>query len=375
VDKEKGWGQKVIKEGKFGPQEAICLIIIAIIAKVFYTSPAIVSSIVGTAGWYMTLISVSVAAIGFTFIYLLLKRFPGKDIIEIFEITMGRLLGFIFSALLAILMISIAAIRIREFSDVLKVYILPLTPMTFILILFIGAVATLNILGLETIARLSKLIAYATMTGFLIVIILGQQNYNFNYIFPLLGNGMGKTILHGVIRSSVYGEVIALAIFAPSLQGIKYIKKAGYTSLALSGLFTSTALLAFILTFPYYVAMEITSPMYEMATLIDYGRYLQRVDPIFLFIMTTTSIISASVVTYAFVSIYCKMFRMQDSKPVILGASIFSFAIALSQKNISVLTFESVQGLRNYSGIIFFIPPIISLIAAMLRKKGETKNE
>lgn len=364
----------MIKEGKFGPQEAIWLTTIAISAKVFYTSPATISGIVGTTGWYMTLISVSVATIGFTYIYMLLKRFPGKDLIEIFEITMGRLFGFIFSALLAMLMISIAAIRTREFSDVLKVYVLPLTSMSFILILFIGTVTILNILGLETIARLSKLIAYAMVTGFFIVIVLGQQNYNFHYIYPIFGYGIGKTVFHGVIRNSVYGEIIILAIFAPSLQGIKYIKKAGYTSLALSGFFISIAVLAFILTFPYYVAMEVTSPMYELATLIDYGRFLQRVDPIFLFTMSISSIISVSAVFYAFVSIYCKMFRIQDTKPVILAASIITYAIAISQKSISDVTFGSVQSLRDYGGFIIFIPPLISLIAAKLRKKGETKD-
>lgn len=364
----------MIKEGKFGPQEAICLVTIAIVSKVFYTSPAIVSNLVGTAGWYMTLISVSIAAAGFTFIYLLLKEFPDKGITEIFEITLGRLFGFVSSALLALLMISIAAVRTREFSDVLKVYILPLTPITTILTLFIGTVAILSILGLETIARLSKLFAFAMMAGFFIVLVLGQQNYSFHRLFPIFGYGIEKTIFHGIIRSSVYGEVIILAVFAPSLQGIIHIKKAGYTSLALSGFFVSIALIAFIMTFPYYVAMEVTSPMYELATLIDYGRYLQRVDPIFLFIMTISSLISVSAVFYAFVSMYCKMFRILDTKPVILAASIITFALAISQKSISDVTFGSVQYLRDYGGLVFFIPPIISLIVAKLRKRGEAKD-
>lgn len=359
----------MIKEGKFGPSEAIWLTTFAISAKVFYTSPAIVSSLVGTAGWYMTLISMVVAVIGFTFIYLLLKRFPGKGIIEIFEITLGRYIGFIFSLLLALLLVSISAIRVREFTEVLKVYVMPLTPPTFILILFIGTVAVLNILGLETIARFSKLISYILIFGFFVVIILGQQNYSIHRLFPILGYGLKKTLYNGVIRSSVYGEVIILAVFAGSLQGIKHIKKAGYISLLLSGFLISIALLAFIMTFPYYVAMEITSPMYEMATLIDYGRFLQRVEPIFLFIMSISSLISVSAVFHAFVSIYCKMFRIQDTRPVILAASIITFALAVSQKNISEVTFGSVQSFRDYGGLVFFIPPIISLIAAKLRKK------
>lgn len=364
----------MIKEGKFGPQEAICLIMITISAKLFYTSPSTVSSLVGTAGWYMTLISASVAALGFTFMYLLLKRFPGKDIIEIFEITFGRIIGFVFSALLALLMLFIAAVRTREFSEVLKVYVLPLTPMPIVLIIFIIVAAILNILGLETIARLSKLTAYIMVVGFLIVIILGQQNYDTNRLFPILGYGIGKTLYHGVVRSSVYGEVIILAVIAGSLQGTKHIRKAGFVSIVLSAFFICIALLSFILTFPYYVAMEVTSPMYELVTLIDYGRFFQRVDPIYLFIMGISSLISVSAVLYAFVSIYCKMFRINDTKPVILASSIIAFIFAALQKGTGDVVFGSVQNIRDYGGMIFYIPPILSFITAKIRNKGGKKS-
>jgi len=360
----------MIAEGKFGTNEAIWFITIAIIAKVFYTSPSIVSGLVGTAGWYMTLISASVAAVGFTFIYHLLKRFPGKGLVEIYEIVLGRIGGCIFSSMLAILLVYIAAIRTREFSEVLKIYILPLTPLTYILILFVGTVAILNILGLETLVRLSKLTGYAMAVGFFIVIILGQQNYSLYRLFPFLGYGIGRTLYHGIIRSSVYGEVICLAVFAPSLQGIRHIKKAGYTSLALSGAFISIALIAFIMTFPYYAAIEVTSPMYEMITLIDYGRFLQRVDPIFVFIMGISSLLSVSAVFYAFVSIYCKIFRIQDTKPVILSTAIIVYTLAIASKSMSQVTFGSVQALRDYGSIFFYLLPLIALIMAMLRKKG-----
>ncbi|MGE5631876.1 MAG: hypothetical protein ACM3TR_12370 [Caulobacteraceae bacterium] len=75
--------------------------------------------------------------------------------------------------------------------------------MTFILILFIGTTVILNILGLETIARFSRFIIYIIVVGFFIVLVLGQQSYSIHHLFPILGYGIGKTILHGLIRSSV----------------------------------------------------------------------------------------------------------------------------------------------------------------------------
>jgi hypothetical protein len=66
----------MIKEGKFGVSEAVCLVTITVSAKIFFTSPAVLLTHVGTAIWYETLVSAAAALVGFAFIYLLLKRFP-----------------------------------------------------------------------------------------------------------------------------------------------------------------------------------------------------------------------------------------------------------------------------------------------------------
>jgi len=364
----------MIKEGKFGLQEAVWLITITISVKAFYTSPAILANLVGTTGWYMTLISAATAAVGFTFIYLLLKRFPGKNIVEIFGITLGRFIGFVFSGILALMMMFIAATRVREFTEVLKVYILPLSPLSFILGIFITGVVIVCLLGLETIARFSKLIAYVMLFGFFVVVILGWQNYDFHRLFPIFGYGIGKTVYHGVMRSSAYGEAVILAVIAGSLQGTKYIKKAGYLSIILSAALISISLFVFTLTFPYYTASEVTAPMYELATMIDYGRFVQRLEPIFLFIWSISSFISVTAVFYAFTSIYCKMFRIQDIRPVVIPSAIILFASAMIQKDMISVILVSVQRLMEYGGFILFIPPIIALIAAKLRKKGGLPN-
>jgi len=364
----------MIKEGKFGIQEAVCLTTIAIFAKVFFSSPATLAGLVGTAGWYMTIISAAVALIGFLFIYLLLKRFPGKDLAEIFDISLGRFFGFIFSGVLSLYILYIAVTRLSEFNEVIKVYAFPLSPNWFINGLFIICVFVLSRLGLESIARLSKLLIYIMIAGLILVLALGSQNYHINNIYPILGHGLDKTILTGIARSSVYGEVIILGIFAGSFQGAKYIKKEGIISIGLSALLISVSVLALLLTFPYYTLQEITAPMYGMATLIDYGRYLQRVEPIFLFIWIISTLISTTIVFYSFVWIYCKMFRIQDKKPVILGSAVVLFAVSLMHKDISSVIYGSVPFIRSYGSTAIFVLPLLALIIAALRKKGGKEN-
>lgn len=99
----------MIEEGKLGVQEAVWLITIAIISKVFFSGPTTMVAIVGNADWYVTILSAAIAMIGFVFIYLLLKRFPEKDITEIFNLSLGRFFGFIFSGILALYMLFVSS--------------------------------------------------------------------------------------------------------------------------------------------------------------------------------------------------------------------------------------------------------------------------
>lgn len=366
--------RQMIREGKFGIQEAICLMVITMTSKMFFSSPAILASLVGNAGWMMTLVSVSVALIGFIFIYKLLKRFPGKGLVEIFNISLGSAAGFIFSGILGIYLMFLSVVRINELSEFLKVYVLPLSPNVFNVGLAVSCVLALSFSGLESIVRIAKLLIYIFMFSFLIIIVMSIQNYDINNIFPFFGTGIEKIMFYGVIRSSSYGEIIILAIFAFSLQGTKYIKKEGVISLILSGFALALSAFTYSLTFPYFTAQEITAPMFEMATIIDYSRFVQRVESIFLYVWISSTLLSAATVFYSFIRIYCESFKINDNKPVIIGGSIILYAAALMHTDIISVTKGTVQFIRNVGSIPTFLLPIITLIVALFRKKGEKAN-
>ena len=366
---------KKIKEGKFGVNEAICMVVIIMTTKVFYTSPALLADMVGNAAWYMTIISALTAAVGFAFIYLLLKRFENKDITEIYKIVFGKFLGSAIALILAVFLLLISFATIREFIDVLKVYVMPRSSSNYLIIIFIAVCAAFCYYGLETIARFSRAVAYFLLAGLGIVLILSVQNYNINYIFPFWGHGIGATIKHGLLRSSSYGEVIILAVIASSLQGSKNIKKAGFASIIITAVLISVSLLSFALCFPHTVGAELTSPMYEMAMEIGFGRFLQRLDPVFLFVWIISSFVAVSALMYCSLSIYAKIFNIKDLKPCILPFSIIVFCFVLMPKDLMTVIAGYIQNIRTFGFIIFFVFPFLALIfAAIRKKKGESAN-
>ena len=364
----------MIDEGTIGMHEAVWLITITISAKVFFTSPATVMQLVGAAGWYMTLVAAALALLGFLCIYQLLKRFPGKDLVDIYEIALSRPLGSVFSCITGVYALAIAFIRLAEFTQTMRVYVLPLSPNWYIIGFFVLAIFVLAKLGVESIARLSVLLVYPMLVGYTLVIMLGSQNYRLYNLYPILGHGLKATVWNGFVRSSVYGEIIVLAVFAKSFQGAQYIKREGLISLGLSALILSSSLLFFSLSFPYHIGREIIAPMYEMAALINYGQTLQRVEPVFLLIWIISSLISTATMFYSFVWIFCKTFRIPDKNPIVLGGSVLVFAASLMHRDMVSIIVGAVELIRKIGSLIFFVMPLIALTAALIRKKGTEAN-
>jgi len=365
----------MIKEGKFGYHEAISVMVITIVINAFFTSPAILVGLVGTTGWYMTLISMLTSMFAFMFLYLLLKRFPNKNIMQISDVVLGKWGSSVFLLLFGGFLLWTASINIREFTEVLKVYVLPRTPPSFIMIMFLITVVVFSFLGLETIVRFAKFIIYILGAGLILVILLSSQNFEMKNLFPILGYGLSNTLIHGLLRSSFYGEIVIIGVIASSLQGYKEIKRIGFSSLFLSGFITSLCLMVFTFVFPYNVGQELTSPMYEMAALINYGGFMQRMEPLFLFLWNFGSFIEISFILYTSLMIYCHIFRIDDKRPVILPMVTTLYSLSLIPKSIIEVTSGLVQTMRSWGWLFYYIPPVIILIIALIRKKkGGSRN-
>lgn len=363
----------MIEEGKFGMQEAISLLIITMSIKVYFTSPSFIAVILGTSSWYMTLISAATAMLGFSFLCLLLKRFPGRNLIEAFDLSMGRAFGFLFSMILILFLLGGTAILVREFAEVLKIYSLPTTPPTLLIgtLLFVTTITCF--MGLEGITRSARLMAYFILVGFLVVIVLASTHYDYHNLFPILGYGLDRTILYGLSRSSFYGEVILLGLIAPSLQGLTHIKRAGLISIGVSGILVSVALAAGMMAFNFGTAQEMTSQMYELARIIHIGGFLQRLDPSFLFTWCIGTLISVSFLQYCTISAYCKTFRIPDIRVVILPMTIVLFTTCMVPLDLTSIT-QYVHITRQLGWIVYFGLPLVVWIVAAIRKKGGAEN-
>jgi len=362
----------MIKEGKFGLAEAISVTTLLMVTKIFYTSPLITVKITGTAAWYMTIISCLTAIVLFLLVCQLMQRFPGKNLVEVYEAVLGKIVGKTFVLFFSIFILYYSAMNLREFLEILKAYVLPYTPPSMIFIGFISVTVLLAYLGLEVIARVSYLSIYPVLMGLAVLLILAYSTYNPDNLKPFFGYGLNKTLYHGVLRSSAYAEVMLLALALNALNNHKDFKRAGLISLAITGVVFSGCLILYIMAFGYTGGVENVSGLFQLSRIIYLSRFFQRVEALFLFIWIICSVVTVATSFYISIATYCKTFHIPSQKPLVFHFGILLFTMAILPKNISEVIEIHMKIIREYSGIWIFGGPVLLLaVAFIFGKKGE----
>ena len=218
----------------FGRWEAATLLINLICTKIFLFFNRMTVEDAGNAGWIMTIYICLLALIMLVFLTKLLKRFEGRDILDIAEIAGGRplkiLSGLIITGVLLFLTVNV----LREFSEEMKVVSLPSSPLSYIMLFFICGIIAGSFLGIESIVRYNAIIVPIIAFGYILILLGVTPKIDISNIYPILGYGADDIFLKGFLRVSVFGELLILFLLPPFLGNRKNLKEAGYSAIGIS---------------------------------------------------------------------------------------------------------------------------------------------
>lgn len=363
------------KGGKFSVYEGVQFTTVLIVSKVLYTSPSIVIKLTGTSSWYVSLISCIAATIFFSIICILLNGFPGKNLVEIYEAVLGtfigKFIGFSFSAHLLYYTASI----LREFLEMIKVYNLPNTPTSVIIITYLSVCVLISYKGIESMVRIASISFYPIILVLFIILALALPYYDIDYIKPYLGYGFKTTLYVGVSRSSAYVEALILGTIITSLHSVRDCKRIGIISILLSGFIFSVASLCYLMTYQYTMGVENLSGIFELSRMVYYSRYAQRVESIFLFTWVIASLLTVSGGFYLSIRTYCQCFNIADHRPLLLPFALLTYVVALQPKSVSELINVNLKFIRQQSFLAAYgIPIFVLIIALIFKKNGENSN-
>ncbi|RCX20946.1 spore germination protein KB [Anaerobacterium chartisolvens] len=366
-----------IEKGKISDFELMFLILCFILGSITFISFA--DTITKHDTW-IVIISAYAASIPFILSYILLvKKFPGKNLIQINDIIYGRYLGKLISILYIWFILTLLSLNLKGLADFYTGFIMPETPSLLFLAVcaLVCAYAVQN--GLESMGRISAVIFFIITLNIIVSSLLGMGDMDFSNFLPVFEMPL-KTYFQSIhiILTIQMCEIIVFLMVMPNLNNFKHTGK--YTLLGL----TISTLLLMSVSIRNTAVLGVTSSIYfsdsyQALRLIDIGDVLTKMDILFAIGLTLVLFIKNCVLYYATVAGMSQMLNLRSYKPLILPVG--SIAVCLA-----IILFDSViehnLHARSYHAILvtpfeLILPPLSLLIAKIrgLPKKqgGECK--
>jgi len=368
---------KLSNEGKTGVPEAIALATMFIGVDVFSAYPARMADLGLSAGWMVSLVSAMVGGLLGVFILgSLMARFPESSIVEIAEEVLGRWLGPVVSVGYVVFFLVLTALTVRQYSERILTVFLPTTPPTAIIVFFLFVIVIGCYLGLETMGRAAVFTFPLVFAAILLPLFLVFPFWNHHNLFPLVGSGPTRVISQGVIQSSLYGQLLVLAAVHPLIRVKQKKYRLWLIVAALSAVILVSASLFTTMVFPVPVLRENLFVMLQAARLIFFGRFVQRIEPIFISFWIIGVLFKMMAGFYITLTLLTRVLKLQYYRPFLFPMAVITFSLALLPPNFMTVINLAMAIFWDWGWIPGFAIPLLLLVMAGMRgKKGVTPGD
>ena len=362
-------------ERKIGYHEALALLTIMMAGKVFLSFPRHLALLGQAAGWLIVLFSGLLSIGAFYFLYTLTQRFPSKTIIEIFHQVAGKILGPIFSMAIFVFFLLSASLTLRQFAESFIVAILPRTPISIIITLFLILVIYANIAGIETITRVAWFFGPYLFLALGVIICFSLPQASLANLSPFLGPGPLELLKNSVVHTGLYAEIILFLLIAPLIRKSKKLFKVGFSSLGLAVITNTAITVTVIAVFNFVGSNKLVFPILQLSRLISFSEFLQRFESVFVFLWFFTAAIEISGLFYGALLSFGQTFKIKNRLPLIFPLSILIFTLSLIPDSMTAAINLDDFIIGNYYPIVAFgVPFLFWLITTIFKKRFKTSN-
>ena len=341
----------------------------AILSKYLVILPEYMVKYVGNAAWLDVLGKCIVAIGSLLFVLWLYKPFAPKSFIDMFTLSCGSAGKVIFSYIYVVFFTLFNALLFRLLVEALSTVMATTAPDEFFALFVLVAVFIAAYSGTRATSNLSAIIFPLVLVTVFTVVLALVPHFRTENIMPIFGES-SKKLLSGIfVKHFGFPETILLFFFAPMLGTYKELKKSGLITFAIISFISVIFTLAYCLTVPYPASKTFFLPFYQMTRMIKSGAFLQRLEPIVVFVWTSFVMCSMSIlisITARLMANSCEHSKESSFVPII---TIITFFVAMLPESESS-AFYFYEKLLSSSTLLFPTLPTIILAIARIRRKA-----
>ncbi|GHU72257.1 hypothetical protein AGMMS49992_07820 [Clostridia bacterium] len=340
-----------------------------------------INSIMDNESWLISFTG-AVAFIPLMLIYLALtRRFPGMNLFQIADAALGKVGGFIVSAMLCVFYIMLATVNLMEIGSFVTGYLISGTP--FLAVMIAAALAAAYVLtkGMGALSRLIPLITILTGAMLLINWAQSLSAADFSNLLPMF-NKPAPSYIHAtaVALAIPYGESLTMFALMPMVGPQQDMKRPMLGTMAITCAVMLLVHIREIVTLGPMLTYT-SLPTYEVMRMIDSSSTFTRTESVFAIQLMTLSFIKATIIIYALSRGLAHITRLELIKPnnatnssgsahkaIVLPVCLF---IAVYATTFHETPYNNIAWYVNVAPIIWLVfeaaLPIVMLAAGALR--------
>ncbi|WP_088105351.1 GerAB/ArcD/ProY family transporter [Halalkalibacter urbisdiaboli] len=308
----------------------------------------------------------------------LLHASKGKNLYEILEGNFGKKVGKVFIFTYTVYFLYQASRITRDGTELLKITILPETPIEVTAIAIMFVIGYTLYLGIEVLARLVEILAPYFLIFFLLIgaFLVFSEAIDLTNFQPMLAEGFNPILTSlPTMLTFPYGELVVFTILFSMTSRVRSVSKVGIVGYLVSGILLVYADFIIIGTLGAEMSSRTLYPLLAASREVNLLQFFERADILVVFILMTGVFLKVAIYFFIAIKGVEHLFGIPYRQVCFPLAFLVPLVSSLVAKHLVEHNVEGLEVLPYFVHIPFqLVIPLLVLLVLIVKKKQMNKK-
>ncbi len=321
-------GGDSVRQGHISGRQLAFLLVYVMGTKVLYMFPTSMATKSGNSAWISLLVAAGTALFGAWGWVLWMKKTGPEGFVASLRRTCGRFLGDAIAVATLVIHLLITGWSMRLFVGGAVIGVVPDFPTEALIWLEVVGGLYPAWLGIEAVGRAAGAFFWPSLVSVVSVMFTLRNKFHIQNLAPIWGFGVTNTLWQGLLTSGAFGGIMTVAIVKSYIRKETAIGKKVAHGLLIAAAILIVGSVAVTGIFPYPMATRKVDPLGIMARSVYLGRFISRVESLFIFSWYFSTSIQASFLFVVCLTLVSHLCNTGTYRPFVPAIAILAAAIA-----------------------------------------------
>lgn len=258
----------------------------------------------------------------------LMKLMPGLNLYDMLETVFGKVGGKVCTAIFTWYSLSLGSMVLRNFSEYIKITLLPKTPEIIIMMAMIFITFYLVHSGTMVLGKFSSVIIIMILILMALTVFMCLPNMDVENLKPFFEHSSTQ-IISGTISTAAFpfGEIVLTLVLMRTANAKDSSYKVFIWSIAISGFLLCAVFLRNVMILGEYTMSMAYFPSFSTARIISMGSLLERFDALIAIFITLSGYVKLGVCLFAAAKGFSKLFSLKSHRTLLFPTTMLMWAL------------------------------------------------